>query len=136
MDAKTKVVLHFKDGRLIKGHTYDFVPGKERFHVAHGPEDATVIEVATSDLKAVFYVRSFDGLPGHVRRKDFSEAEIRKIPGLKLKITFADGEVLWGTTAGWSPGRPGFFVVPLDRDGNNERVYVLTGATRSVEPVR
>jgi hypothetical protein len=45
---------------------------------------------------------------------------------------FNDGEMLLGTTTGYQPGRPGFFVVPADADSNSERCYVISAATQSV----
>jgi len=136
MDAKTKVVLHFGDGRVLKGHIYDFTPGKQRFHLACGPDDTEIVDVTTSDLKAIFYVKSFEGDPAHAKHNGYTPEQLAAIPGLKLKITFKDGEELYGTTTGWSRERPGFFLVPLDKNGNNERIYVVSGSTRSVTPIR
>jgi len=31
---ENKVVVHLRDGRIIKGNTYDFNTSKETFHVA------------------------------------------------------------------------------------------------------
>ena len=48
-------------------------------------------------------------------------------------MVFADGEVIVGTTQGYQPGRPGFFMVPADQADNNiERCYVVTAATSEV----
>ena len=37
-----------------------------------------------------------------------------------------------GTTQGYNPGRPGFFLIPADPQSNNERCFVVTGATQEV----
>lgn len=136
MEAGSRVVLHYRNGKLIKGHTYDFAPGKERFHIAHGPDDKTVTEVSVGELKAVFYVATFEGNPKRRRPKAFSAEEMKSMPGLKLKVTFHDGEVIIGTTAGWSRGRPGFFLTPLDKGDNSQRIWVIAGAAKSIEPIR
>lgn len=47
-------------------------------------------------------------------------------------MTFKDGEVLVGTTQGYQPGRPGFFLEPADRASNIERCFVVAAATREV----
>jgi len=37
-----------------------------------------------------------------------------------------------GTTQGYQPGRPGFFVVPADPVVNTQRCYVIAAATKEV----
>ena len=49
-----------------------------------------------------------------------------------MQVTFKDGEVLVGTTQGYQPGRPGFFLLPADPRSNNERCYIVTSATQTV----
>jgi hypothetical protein len=127
-----KVVLRFIDGRLVKGTTADFLPAKDRFHVrlAGAPADAAPIEIHTSELKALFFVKDFAGQPGRPKRNEFDPAHPEG--GRRIRVVFNDGEILLGTTAGYQPGRPGFFVVPADPDSNNERCFVFTAATREV----
>lgn len=55
---------------------------------------------------------------------------------MKLKVLFKDGEVMFATTFGYSPARKGFFVYPIDKNCNNNKVYVITSSTTSVEIVR
>jgi hypothetical protein len=40
--------------------------------------------------------------------------------------------VLVGTTTGYQPGRPGFFLEPADANSNNERCYVVTSAAEEI----
>lgn len=47
-------------------------------------------------------------------------------------MAFKDGEVLVGTTTGYQPGRPGFFLEPADTTSNIERCYVVAAATLDV----
>ena len=127
-----KVVARYSDGRMIKGSTSDFVPAKEFFHVA--PADAAVgsrpVMVHVKDLKAVFFVKDFAGRPDYNPKNEF-EAD-RTPPGRKIKVVFADGEAIVGTTQGYQPGRPGFFMVPADSAANIERCYVVSAATTEV----
>jgi len=53
--------------------------------------------------------------------------------GKKVMVTFTDGEALAGFTSGYTPGKPGYFVIPADPSSNNERIYVLTAAVQKVE---
>jgi hypothetical protein len=65
--------------------------------------------------------------------KDKKEFDSGKAPvGRKIKIVFKDGELMVGTTNGYQPGRPGFFIVPADPNSNIERCYILSAATQEV----
>ena len=128
---KTRVVVRFSNGKLIKRFTEDFFPNKERFHVI--PVDnhfAGAIEVSTKDLKAIFLVRDFTGDSLYNERKKYIQGE--KPSGKKVEVTFADGEVLVGSTLGYDPKRQGFFIFPADPKSNNIRVYAVCSAVEKV----
>jgi hypothetical protein len=135
-DKENKVVVRCRDGRLIKGHTFDFMPNKDLFHVVDPDDPNDVIELSSSDPKAIFFVKSFAGDPNRPAPKSFTEDELRGVQGLKIKVRFLDGEVMYGTTHGYQPGRKGFFVFPADETSNNERVYVYADFTDSVDTWR
>jgi len=127
-----KVVARFADGRLVKGMTADFFPAKDLFHVsvANAPAGAKPVEIHMKDLKALFFVKDFAGDPQHVKRNEFDPSH--PLPGRRIRVVFKDGEVLVGTTTGYQPGRPGFFLVPADASSNNERCYVVAASTREI----
>ena len=128
-----KVVARFSDGRMVKGSTSDFVPAKEFFHVASSdaPKGSKPTMVHVKDLKAIFFVKDFSGRPDYTPKNEFEGDKAP--PGRKIKVVFADGEVIVGTTQGYQPGRPGFFMVPADQADNNiERCYVVAAATTEV----
>lgn len=133
---ENKVVVRFRDGRMVKGFTYDFNPRKNTFHVTETQSAKEVIEVSNSVLKAVFFVRTFEGNREHPGPEDFSLESLEHVHGLKVKITFFDGEVMYATTNGYTPERNGFFVSPVDETSNNERVFVIRDSTVSVETWR
>lgn len=125
-----KVVIRYVDGKIIKGHTNDFFPNKPKFHlhpVSSSPAEEG-IEVLIKDLKAVFFVHDFEGNPQYNERKEFAEGQ--KVFGRKVEMTFADGEMLVGTTMGYDPTRPGFFIAPVDPMSNNIKVFVVTAAVK------
>jgi hypothetical protein len=126
-----KIVARYVDGRAIKGLSQDFFPNKDRFHVysADQPSGQTV-EVWIKELKAVFFVRDFVGNSQYNERKEYIQGE--KPSGRKIEVTFRDGEVLVGTTLGYDPNRPGFFVFPADPKSNNIRVFAVTTALKKV----
>ena len=126
----TKVVARYTDGRVIKGFTQDFFPNKDRFHLILD-ENRRTVEVLVQRLKAVFFVRDFSGNSQYQERKRYLQGE--NPGGVKLEVTFADGEVLVGSTPlGYDPKRQGFFVTPVDPGSNNSRVFVVASAVRGV----
>ena len=128
------VVARYRDGRIIKGVTYDFGPQKRGFHVNSLGEDVgKVSEVLFPELKAVFFVKSLEGRKGPLSPKELSEERPEPAGPIKVKITFFDGETLVGTTHGYTVEREGFFIVPLGKDGNNLRIFIISSAVKDVE---
>jgi len=82
-------------------------------------------EVLVMELKALFFVKDFTGNSEHRELNQFTGGQI---PGRKVEVTFADGEVIVGTTLGYDPSRPGFFVTPADPESNNLRVFIVSTA--------
>jgi len=130
---ESKVVVRFRGGRLIKGFTADFNPDQESFHVSDAENHGRPIEVSTSQLKAIFFVRTFEGDRNHPDAHESAEKYLRGQSGAKVKITFTDGEVMYGKTNGYSPDRMGFFLYPSDPDSNNDKIFVLSRSTDKVE---
>ena len=132
MPEQVRVVVHYADHRIVKGYTQDFFPNKALFHLR--PTDSAssgeAVEIALKDLKAIFFVKDFQGNPAYKDRKEFVATE--QPAGRKVEITFTDGELLIGTTLGYDPKRAGFFVFPADPGSNNLRVFAISTAVRNV----
>ncbi len=96
----------------------------ETFRIRHLETDV-VEEIPTADIKAVFYVHSFDGDPKHNHLNFSSRAPI--IHGIWMRLQFRDGEVLEGIVYNSIHYLvdPGFFLLPTDPDSNNKLVYVV-----------
>jgi len=124
----SKIVARYRDGKILKGTTQNFFPNKPVFHVKRqagtGPE--ALVEVNLESLKAVFFVRDFGGNPKYDERKQLLDGE--RPQGRMIEVAFRDGELLVGTTTGYDPKRPGFFLFPIDPAANNMKVYVVSGA--------
>jgi hypothetical protein len=127
-----KVVIRFRDGRLLKGSVSDFAPNRDLFHFkpALSTPHEKPLEVRFSEIKALFFVRDFKGNPDRVANT--ASAAAIPVAGRKIRVVFQDGEIMLGTTNGYQPERPGFFVVPADAGSNNERCFVISSATREV----
>lgn len=124
-----KVVLKFKDKTVLKGKTNNFFPNKTSFHLELVNGEQTEIHI--EELKALFFVKSFDGDKRH--EKNYAD----KVPGggRKIKVKFSDGETITGYTTGYSADRAGFYMVPADLKGNNERIFVVASATEAIEMI-
>jgi len=129
---QNKIVVRYQDGRVKKGMTNDFMPNKDVFHLVpmNSPPDAKPIEISIHDLKAVFFVKDFMGNRNHKEKLTFDPAQ--PPVGRKIMVVFKDRETLTGTTQGYQPGRPGFFVVPFDANSNTERCYVVSAAAAKI----
>ena len=125
-----RIVARFLDGRLMKGFTADFLPTKGYFHITLEEQGAGAkpVEVRVPDLKALFFVKTLNGDPQHNKCNEPGSNG----SGRRLRIVFKDGEVMVGTTQGYDRSRSGFFVVPVDSGGNNERCFIVAAATSEV----
>jgi hypothetical protein len=130
-----KVVIQL-GSRTIKGHL-DFPvwstmeellsraphTSPEAFRVRH-LESNIVEEIPAEDIKAVFYVNSFEGDSNHQHLNFYSRAPI--VHGIWVRLQFLDGEVMEGMV--YNSLRylvdPGFFLLPTDPESNNKLVYV------------
>jgi hypothetical protein len=130
--VNNRIVVRYADGHVVKGTTADFSPGRPTFHVAvpAGPDTpGGVMEIPIDELKAVFFVRDFIGNAAYNEVKAFGGA----VQGRKIEVEFSDGETLVGTTMGYQPDRPGFFLLPADPKSNNERCYIIRSSVRGVK---
>jgi hypothetical protein len=127
-----KIVVHARDGKLLKGTTRDFFPNRPHFHVQPADGGETV-EVRCKTLKAAFFVRDFTG---DAKRQDtlgFLTSPTETKQGMKIAVRFKDGELLCGYSLTYSADREGFFMFPSDSKSNNIRIYVLVAATAEVK---
>jgi hypothetical protein len=132
--TRNQIVAHFKDNRLLKGYTHDFTPMKNVFHltVEQGQEAGQTLEVKTANLKALFFVKKLEGDSNYAEKNRFDEVDTSHLRGMKIKVEFFDGEVIRGISLGYSKGKKGFFIIPVDPQSNNERIFVVADAVRNV----
>jgi hypothetical protein len=129
-----KVVARYLTGKIVKGFTQDFLPNKDRFHLHPSTTSPTEagppVEILVKDLKALFFVRDFAGNAEYTERKEYIEGE--RPQGRKMEVTFVDGEIIVGSTLGYDPTRPGFFIFPADPKCNNIRVFAVSTSVKKV----
>jgi len=126
-----KIVIHDKNGKILKGTTADFLPKKPMFHLVigglHGDE---VKEILIDTLKAVFFVKSYTGDKSYNDLKGFAES-----PGAvkKVKAVFNDGEIIFGYTNVINFDQLGLSIVPADPKSNNERIFMVFSSLSALE---
>lgn len=122
-----RIVAKFQDGTLMKGRTSDFLPNKKSFHLEL--TNGRIVNINIEQLKAVFFVKDFKG------NKQYKDDYKDIVPGggKRIRVKFIDGEVLVGYTQGYAPHRTGFFLVPGDRQSNNERVFIINSVIEKIE---
>ncbi len=127
-----KLVVHTAVGRLLKGHANDFSPMRSTFHLRLDDPAGEIVEVHLKNLKAVFFVRDFFGDPAYRESRDFSKAPAY---GKRIKVTFEDGEVFFGTSEGIHRNRIGFFISPADPGVNTIRAFVINESIAVIEEI-
>lgn len=139
-DEGEKIVARFRDGRILKGFVRDFSIESDTVMLSDR-EKNTESRVPIEELKAIFFVKNFEGSSEYVEKKVFG---IRKNLGRKVFIKFIDRESLIGFIEGeipWDKGfslaklgknAKGFFLTPVDGDSNNEKVFVVGSSIDNV----
>ena len=125
------VVLRFTDGRMEKCLISPYFSHSLRV-IQIIREDRSVITQSIDELKAVFFVRDLEG-KDHPRN-NWSKVDPEAIrAGKTVVITFADGEKIRGRVLTDTGQGAGFFLYPTEPDSNNEKIFVVRGATTGVE---
>lgn len=132
---RDRVVVHFKNGKLLKGQTSDFVPAQGTFHVTseQDHDKGRMYEIRCADLKAIFFVKTLEGDHAYVEKKNFNDVDASGRRGLKIKVEFSDGEVIRGMSFDYSKKFNGFFIMPIDPRSNNGKIYVIADHLRDVK---
>ncbi len=126
-------MLRFQDGSTIKGSLRDFSETAKEFSIEEYPS-GNLSTVRIDLLKAVFFVRSFEGNPSYREIKRYG---ISGEKGRKVYVRFRDKESLLGYLEGelpWRKGyflsksdkdKTGFFLIPVDAGCNNIKIFVV-----------
>ena len=131
---KKKVVVKYKDGKIIKGWVEGFRSDRESFIlyplIEYSEEE--MLEIKFSSLKAVFFVKDFAGNKNYKKVRKF-DVKTKVTPGQrKLIVKFKDGENFYGICHSYGRYKLGFFVYPIDPKDNSERIFVIHPAVESI----
>jgi len=132
MAEANKIVVHALNGKVLKGTTQDFFAHRPMFHV-QSMDGGPGLEVRCKALKAIFFVKNFDGDSSRRDTAGFLAGPGETAQGRKVAVRFKDGELLCGYSLTYSAEREAFFIFPADPQSNNLRIYVMTGSTVEVK---
>ena len=134
---RQKAIARFVDGKVMKAYVVDFSPRDE--FVTVEDEASKGQRVRVDELKAIFFVKSFEGDRSRSDKKAFVW---KPSPGKRVFVKFKDGEYMTGYVEGdipWEKGfflepqkGKGFFLIPVDEEGNNIKVFVVASSVWDV----
>ncbi len=137
-----KVVAHLRGGEILKGFTDSLPNGDVDALLSEDPislpakitlqppESKKPVSVSIRSLKALFFVKTFEG------SKDYKEIKFfhahPPIEGLWVRVKFDDNEATEGIVHNSLHHlvQPGFFLKPPDPQSNNQVVYVVKESLR------
>jgi len=132
-----KVVARLRNGKVVKGFV-DTIPASDFNALLQEPHfslpreiplrstDSNKTEFVTLDsLKALFFVKTFEGTKEYKEMKFFEKNPA--IKGLWVRVKFFDNEHIEGVVRNSIQYlvEPGFFLKPPDLQSNNEILYVV-----------
>jgi hypothetical protein len=136
-------IARLNNGSLLKGYVKDF--STDLSEIAMEVDGTGTLHTVTmEEMKAVFFVKSFEGDHEYREKKTYSRSKPR---GQRVFVKFRDGESMVGFLDGELPwdkgfflskqenGRKGFFLLPADTEGNNVRIFVVSSSVDDVTVV-
>jgi hypothetical protein len=128
-----KVVARGRSGDMVKGYL-DAVTDLDKFKDTSlssdeirvypaGSSSTSVLKV--DSLKALFFVKSFDGNPDYREAQYFADAPVYQ--GIWVRVRFFDQEVIEGIMENSIRPfvEPGLLLTLPDTESNNEAAYVI-----------
>lgn len=117
-----KLILRMKDGSMLKCTSR--IPFSAAFeNVTVIDEKGEVLKIPVTDIKAIFFVKEFNGNPNYKAGAEFGDGSPKA--GKTVSVKFHDGEIIKGKVINLAEGQNGFFLYPADPLDNNEKVFVV-----------
>jgi hypothetical protein len=135
--TRRKVVIRYVDGSVLQAY---FSPEDEAALQENATEPFFVQtvggspqEVRPSEIKAIFFVKSFEGSPNYSEFKVFTNRPNGR--GVWIRVQFRDGEVMEGVTPNSLSTyfNPVFYLTPPDPASNNQTVLVSKKSLREMQ---
>lgn len=123
MVKKERVVLRYLNGDMEKCYIKPYISCSVKV-IQVIKEDGKVETIPIKDLKAIFFVKEFEG-KGHKAGSWVEEDPEGLKVGKKVIVTFKDGENIKGKVLGDLEKGEGFFLYPLEKGSNNIKIFVV-----------
>ena len=132
---RQRLVVHTRDHEMLYGVSFSMNLRAEDFHLdlvdKHGEPQGETKQIYFEDLKAVYYVKSFDGKFDPDKRY----AGMHEM-GEEIVIDFSDGETLRGyKSQNYNERDPRFYMIPEDQMSNNISILVERRAVKEMYSV-
>lgn len=129
---RQRLVVHTRKGEIAYGVCFAMNLNHESFKLdlmtRDGETEGKTMTFNFRDVKAVFYVKSFDG--EFDRNKSYAE---QKPEGSGIVVVFEDGEVIKGHTyQAYHAEAARFHLIPEDTEGNNISILVERSAVEAI----
>lgn len=129
---RQRLVARMQTGEVYRGFCFHLSPDEPGFHLdlvdADGELTGERRMIAFADMKALFYVKSFDGK--FDKNQDYGEWRPQ---GSEVVVQFRDGETLQGFTLNpYQEGQTRFYVIPGNANTNEISILVEAAATEGV----
>jgi len=128
-ESGCEVVLRYRDGSTTRGRLKrEFSPGDRSVEIIAGDGEQVLADLES--LKAVFFIKD-------PRQRDLevqiSDMEVfRPVAGAAARVEFFDGEVVHGRVEQYAVDEHGFFLFPSSPESNNERIFVVVQALKTL----
>ncbi len=136
-EVRQNVVIRYANGRLARGFVsreveIDLKQSVSEVFNVEGL-DGKPVEVRAGEIKAVFFVRSFEGNPNYQEFKVFGFRPTGK--GVWVRVQFKDGETLEGVAPNCfeTYSKPVFYMTPPDPSSNNRAVLVSKRSLKEMQ---
>ena len=140
MENEKRVVARFRASKVVKGYLKAF-SDETGAVIVEDTQSRMEHSIPVEDLKAVFFVKTFEGFSEYREKKIYG---IRDNIGRKVYLKFYDGESLVGfleekvppekifNLTKPDPNTRGFYMIPVDADCNNNRVFAVWNSIKDM----
>lgn len=126
--SRGAVVLRYRDGHALRCElTKEFTPADRLVEAVTGDGDKVKVDV--DDLKAVFFLKDPSRRDAELH---FGRSADHDRSGASATVEFFDGEVIQGRMESYSVADSGFYLFPVSIDSNNQRIFVIAKALRTL----
>lgn len=135
IEARRKVIIRYASGRMLHGFLTEGedLPTDEAGSFFVESPNGKLVEAKASEIKAIFFVKSFEGSRDYSEFKVFSNRPHGK--GVWVRVHFQDGEEMEGVAPNCldTYSKAVFYMSPPDPASNNQGVLVSKGFLKEMQ---